>query len=71
MLGAIERVTFEGTNIRYSVRLENQDSITIVKPSITEEWFHMGEKIAVSFPPEKAHVFMYPETGLKEEISVE
>jgi ABC-type Fe3+/spermidine/putrescine transport system ATPase subunit len=69
--GTIERITFEGTNIRYDVRLENQDAIVIVKPSMTEEWFNMGEKITVNIPPEKAHVFMYPEAGLKEEISVE
>jgi iron(III) transport system ATP-binding protein len=71
LLGVIERVTFEGTNIRYDVRLENQDSVVIIKPSMTEEWFNMGEKITVSFPPEKAYAFMYPEAGLKEEISVE
>jgi len=71
MLGTIERVTFEGTNIRYDVRLENQDSVVIVKPSMTGEWFNIGEKVTTSFPPEKAHVFMYPDVGLKEEIAVE
>jgi len=71
MLGTIERVTFEGTNIRYDVRLENQDSVVIVKPSMTGEWFNIGEKVTTSFPPEKAHVFVYPDVGLKEEIAVE
>ena len=71
VLGVIERVTFEGTNIRYEVRLENQDLVVIVKPSLVGEWFNTGEKVTVSFPPEKAHVFAYPEAGLKEEISVE
>jgi ABC-type Fe3+/spermidine/putrescine transport system ATPase subunit len=71
MRGAIEHVTFEGTNIRYDVRLENEDSVVVVKPSMTEEWFNMGEKVSVSFPPEKAHIFAYPDKGLKEEIAVE
>ncbi len=71
VLGMIEKVTFEGTNVRYEVRLENQDLVLIVKPSLTEEWFNMGEKVTVSFPPEKAHVFAYPKVGLKEETSVE
>lgn len=71
VLGIVERVTFEGTNIRYEVRLENQDLVVIVKPSLIGEWFNTGEKVTVSFPPEKAHVFAYPEAGLKEEISVE
>jgi len=69
--GTIERVTFEGTNIRYEVRLENQDVIVVVKPSLTQEWFNIGEKVSASFLPEKAHIFTYPDTGLKEEIAVE
>jgi len=71
ILGMIERVTFEGTNIRYEIRLENQDSVVIVKPSMIEEWFNVGEKVTISFPPEKAHVFRYPDVGLKEEMAVE
>ncbi|MGA2768857.1 MAG: ABC transporter ATP-binding protein [Candidatus Bathyarchaeia archaeon] len=69
--GVVERVTFEGTNIRYEIRLENQDLIVVVKPSMTGEWFSVEDKVTVSFPPEKAHVFEYPTTGLKEEIAVE
>ena len=71
VLGTIERVTFEGTNMRYEIRLENQDLIVIVKPSLIEEWFNTGEKVTVSFSPERAHVFVYPEAGLREEIAVE
>jgi len=69
--GTIERVTFEGTTVRYEVRLENQDLVVVVKPSLTEEWFNTSEKVTVSFPSEKAHVFVYPEAGLREETSVE
>lgn len=71
VLGTVEKVTFEGTNIRYEVRLENQDLVVVVKPSLIGEWFNTGEKVTVSFPSEKAYVFAYPEAGLKEEISVE
>ena len=70
-LGTVERVTFEGTNMRYEIRLVNQDLIVVVKPSLTEEWFNMGEKVTVSFPPERAHVFAYPKMGLREEMAVE
>jgi ABC-type Fe3+/spermidine/putrescine transport system ATPase subunit len=69
--GAVERVTFEGTTVRYEIRLENQDLAIIVMPSLSEEWFSAGEKVSVSFPPEKAHLFAYPEKGLKEELAVE
>jgi ABC-type Fe3+/spermidine/putrescine transport system ATPase subunit len=69
--GTIERVTFEGTNIRYEVRLGNQDLIVIVKPSVIGEWFKLDEKVTVNFPHEKAHLFTYPEKGLKEEMAVE
>jgi len=71
ILGTVERVTFEGTNIRYEIRLENQDLIVIVKPSIIGEWFRLDQKVTVTFPSEKAHLFPYPEVGLKEEIAVE
>lgn len=69
--GFVERVTFEGTNIRYEIRLENQDSVIIVKPSLIGEWFNIGEQVTVSFPSEKAHIFMYPKIGLREETAVE
>jgi ABC-type Fe3+/spermidine/putrescine transport system ATPase subunit len=71
ILGTVERVTFEGTNIRYEVRLENQDLVVIVKPSLIGEWFNTAEKVTVIFPPEKAHVFAYPEVALREETAVE
>jgi len=69
--GTVERVTFEGTNIRYEIRLKNQDLIVIVKPSMTGEWLHVEDEVAVSFSSEKVHVFEYPAAGLKEEIAVE
>ena len=71
ILGTVERVTFEGTNIRYEIRLQNQDLIVIVKPSIIGEWFKLDERITVSFPSTKAHLFSYPEAGFKEEIAAE
>jgi len=69
--GVIERVAFEGTNIRYEVRLENEDSVVVVSPSLACEWFNIGEKVILSFQPENAHLFVYPEVGLREEIAVE
>jgi ABC-type Fe3+/spermidine/putrescine transport system ATPase subunit len=69
--GFVERVTFEGTNIRYEVRLENQDLMVVVKPSLAGEWFNTNQEVTISFPPEKAHMFAYPEGGLREEIAIE
>ncbi len=69
--GIVERVTFEGTNIRYEIMLENQDKIVIVKPSMVGKWVKVDEKVSVNFPAESAHVFPYPEAGLKEELAVE
>jgi len=69
--GTVERVTFEGTNIRYEIRLRNQDLIVVVKPSMTGEWLRVEDEVTVNFPSEKAHVFEYPATGLKDEIAVE
>jgi iron(III) transport system ATP-binding protein len=68
--GEVEKITFEGTFIRYVIRLESEDIVVVIKPSLTEKWFDIGSKITLSFEPEKAHVFPYPEAGLAEEISV-
>jgi len=68
--GKIDKVTFEGTFMRYEIRLENGDRFIINKPSLTEEWLKIGEDITITYPLEKAHVFPYPEAGLSEEIAV-
>ena len=71
LLGVVERVAFEGTNLRYEVRLENQDLVVVVVPSLSCEWVGVGEKVTVSFQPENVHLFAYPEAGLREEMAVE
>jgi len=71
MFGVVERLRYEGTNIRYEIRLENEDVITVVRPSLTEEWLNTGDVVTVSFPSEKSYVFTYPSQGLREELSVE
>lgn len=71
ILGVIEKITFEGTNMRYEVRLQNEDLIVLIRSSLGEEWFNMGEKVSVAFLPERAHVFECPPGGLKEEMMVE
>lgn len=69
--GIIERITFEGTNVRYEIRLDNEDIVVLVRSSLSEVQFGMEERVTVAFPPDKVHVFKYPENGLKEEMSVE
>jgi ABC-type Fe3+/spermidine/putrescine transport system ATPase subunit len=68
--GKVEKITFEGTFIRYVIRLESQDSVVVIKPSLAETWMSIGTEVTLSFEPEKAHVFAYPAAGLMEEISV-
>ncbi len=68
--GNIEKVTFEGTFIRYDIRLTNGDKFVINKPSLTDEWLNVGDGITIVYPIEKAHVFPYPAGGLSEEIAV-
>jgi len=69
--GVIEKVRFEGTDIRYEIRLVNEDSITIVKPSLGGEWLKEADKVTVGFSPEKSHMFLYPLKGLIAELEVE
>ena len=70
LLGKIEKVTFEGTIVRYEIRLENGDRLVINRPSLAEKWVELGEEVTINYPLEKAHLFPYPEAGLTEEISV-
>jgi ABC-type Fe3+/spermidine/putrescine transport system ATPase subunit len=70
LFGKIEKMTFEGTNIRYEIRLDNGDRMIINRPSLTEEWIKVGEEVTITYPLEKTHLFLYPEAGLTEEISV-
>jgi len=71
LLGEVERVQFEGTNIRYEIRLENGDPIVVVRQSLLTEWFSEGEKVTVGFPVERIFVFPYPKRGLREELALE
>jgi ABC-type Fe3+/spermidine/putrescine transport system ATPase subunit len=68
--GRVERITFEGSMIRYEIRLANDEIVIVVKPSLSGEWLNTGKTVKVFLPVEYTHVFPYPETGLKEEISV-
>ncbi len=70
LIGKVEKTTFEGTIIRYEIRLDNGDRFVINRPSLTEDWFDVGEGVTITYPLEKAHLFPYPEIGLAEEISV-
>jgi len=71
LFGQIERLRFEGTNIRYEVRLENEDTLVVIRPTLVGEWFNTDEKVTVSFPPDKSYVFTYPTRGLREELALE
>jgi len=69
--GVVEKVRFEGTDIRYEIRIVNDDSITVVRPSLGGDWFKENEKVTVSFLPEKSHTFLYPPQGLMAELELE
>lgn len=70
LVGKVEKTTFEGTIIRYEIRLNNGDRFVINRPSLTEDWVGVGEGVTITYPLEKAHLYQYPEAGLSEEISV-
>ncbi|MFQ6081124.1 MAG: ABC transporter ATP-binding protein [Candidatus Bathyarchaeia archaeon] len=71
IFGQVERLRFEGTNIRYEIRLENEELVVVVRPALIGEWLDVGERVTVSFPVEKSFVFAYPERGLREELALE
>lgn len=69
--GIVEKLTFEGPNVRYEIKLENDESIIAVTSSLKGRWFKIGDKVTLTLKPEKIRLFKYPETGLREEISLE
>ena len=69
--GNIEGFRFEGNNVRYEIRLKNDDMVVIVHPALMAEWLNVGEKVTVAFSVEKSFVFSYPEKGLMTELSLE
>jgi spermidine/putrescine transport system ATP-binding protein len=71
MAGNIEGFRFEGNNVRYEIRLENEDLVVVVRPALMGEWFKIGENVTVAFPVEKSFVFSYPERGLRTELALE
>ena len=71
IVGNIEGFRFEGNNVRYEIRLQNEDNIVVVRPALMAEWLSVGEKITVAFPFEKSFVFSYPEKGLRTELALE
>ena len=71
LFGRIERFRFEGTNIRYEIRLKNEDMVVIVRPALIGEWLNAGDEVTISFPPDKISVFTYPTKGLREELALE
>ena len=69
--GHIERFRFEGTDVRYEVRLKNDDVVLIVCPALMGEWFNEGEKVTACFPTDKSYLFTYPSLGLRSELALE
>ncbi len=69
--GTIEKVRFEGTDIRYEIRLTNDDYIVIVKPSLGGEWLKEADSVTVGFSTDKIRLFPYPPKGLLAELELE
>ncbi len=69
--GVVERVRFEGTDIRYEIRLANDDLVIVIRPSLGGAWLKETDSVTLSFPPEKSHMFLYPPRGLMTELELE
>ncbi len=69
--GVIEGFRFEGNNVRYEIRLQNDDFVVVVHPTIISKWFNVNDEVTVSFPMEKSFVFSYPKRGLRTELALE
>ncbi|MFQ6095187.1 MAG: ABC transporter ATP-binding protein [Candidatus Bathyarchaeia archaeon] len=67
--GVIESAMFIGGSMQYGIRLENGATIhSKIFLSDTFKAYKTGERVIISFPPEKCYVFPYPKIGLLKEI---
>jgi hypothetical protein len=57
LFGKVDKVTFEGTIVRYEIRLENVERLVINRPSLAEKWVEIGEEVTKNYTLEKAHLF--------------
>jgi ABC-type Fe3+/spermidine/putrescine transport system ATPase subunit len=71
IFGNIEAFRFEGNDVRYEVRLQNEDLLVVVRPALMTEWLDVEEEVTVAFPVEKSFVFSYQEKGLRTELALE
>jgi ABC-type Fe3+/spermidine/putrescine transport system ATPase subunit len=71
IFGSIEAFRFEGNDVRYEIRLQNEDLLVVVRPALMGEWMDVGEKVTVAFPVEKSFIFSYPKRGLRSELALE
>jgi len=66
--GRIESAMFIGGSMEYGIRLEN--GVTISSKALISDGFKahkVGERVVVSFLPERCYVFPYPRMGLLKE----
>lgn len=68
--GRVERLTFEGSTVRYEIRLPNDEIVVAVKPTLSGEMLKLGDTLKVFVPVEYTRVFHYPGVSLKDELSV-
>lgn len=67
--GKIESGSFIGCFMKYNIRLTNDIAISSkILLSNVSKIYKTGEKVVISFPPERCHLFAYPKIGLLKEI---
>ncbi|MFQ6085032.1 MAG: ABC transporter ATP-binding protein [Candidatus Bathyarchaeia archaeon] len=69
--GTIERSIFEGEEIRYEIRLKNEDKVVVIRPSMVGRWFRVGDRVTVKIKPENVLAYPHPKRGLAEELALE
>jgi len=67
--GRVESMTFIGGSMEYRVRLENGVTVdSRIMISRDFKAYNVGDRVFVSFLPERCYIFPHPETGLLKEI---
>lgn len=71
LFGRIERSKFISGYTRYEIRLDNGVLVVTRQPASAKRRLEVNSRVTISFEPEKALVYPYPEEGLEKALASE
>ena len=71
MVGVVERVLYEGVTITVEIGVDGIGLISASLPNRKYDDYSVGDRVGISWAPQKASVFPMPPEGLEEEMRLD